>query len=270
MLTTQDMINQLTWTTPGAIRELDYNSDYTDAGEYAALAFIRDDIIGRPILDIGVGTGRTIGLLTSLSSDYRAIDYLPSMVELSRKRYPDVSIELGDARNLTGMPAGHFGFVQFSYNGIDSVGARDRVQVLANVHRVLAGNGLFLFSTLNMNGPIPRQRPWHIFLPKAPDPLRFAVRFARTLLWKPVEIFRWYRLRRHQDRGPGFLIAPLPAHHWAILAHYTSLERQIDELEQSGFSVVRIFSSEPGNVVLPGDNTSGFDYFHIVARKHCT
>ncbi|MES1191902.1 MAG: class I SAM-dependent methyltransferase [Steroidobacter sp.] len=267
MLTTQDMINQLTWTTPGAIRELDYNSDYTDAGERAALAFVRNDITGTPILDIGVGTGRTIGLLKPLSSDYRGIDYLQSMVELSRRRYPDATIELGDARNLPEMPADHFGFVQFSYNGIDSVSAHDRKQVLANVYRVLVNNGLFLFSTLNMNGPIPKQRPWHMFLPQAPDPLRFAVRFARMLLWKPVEVLRWYKLRKHQENGAGFLVAPLPAHHWSILAHYTSIERQVDELEQNGFAVVCIFSSEPGNVVLPGDDTSGIDYFHVVARK---
>lgn len=267
MLTRQDMINQLAWTTPGAVRDLDYNNDYTDAGERAALAFVRDHIIGTPILDIGVGTGRTIGLLKPLASEYRAIDYLQSMVEISRKRYPGVSIELGDARNLARMPANHFGFVQFSYNGIDSVGERDRIQVLANVNRVLIEQGLFLFSTLNRNGPIPKQRPWHMIWPKAPDFLRFAVRCARALLWKPVEALRWYQLRKHEEHGPGFLVAPLPAHHWAILAHYVSLDRQIEELERTGFSVVRVFSNESGNVVLPGDDTSSIDYFHIVARK---
>jgi len=266
MLSPQDAINQLAWTTPGAVQDLDYNSDYTDRGEHAALAFVRDNIIGKPILDIGVGTGRTIGLLKPLSSDYRAIDYLESMVELSRKRHPGVSIELGDARDLNRMPTSHFGFAQFSYNGIDSVGEHDRKQVLASVNRVLDDDGLFLFSTLNLDGPIPMQRPWHIWLPLAPDPVRFTVRFVRALLWKPAEVIRWYKLCKHEMRGPGFLVAPLPAHHWAILAHYISLERQLEELGDSGFSVIRIFS-ESGNVVRPGDDTSNIDYFHIVARK---
>lgn len=267
MLTAQDRINQSVWITAEARKELDDNTDFTDPGEQAAFEFIQKDIIGEPILDLGVGSGRTIKILKPLTHDYRAIDYLQSMVDISRKRYPDTVIELGDARYLSGMPENYFGLVQFSYNGIDSVAAQDRKLVLASVNKVLKQNGLFLFSALNLDGPIPDERPWRIHMPRVSNPARFAVRFLRSLLWKPIEVMRWHRLLKHGARGSGFLVAPLPAHHWGILAHYTSLTRQIEELEQSGFSVVCVFESETGMAVYSGDDTSAVSCFHFIARK---
>ena len=43
-------------------------------------------------------------------SDFR---YLPVMVEASRRRYPGVNVEVGDARSLDGHPSDHFGLVSF-------------------------------------------------------------------------------------------------------------------------------------------------------------
>src|SRR5690242_14789822 len=114
MVTVQDQINQNIWTKRDAVRELDFNHDFTDLGEKAAFEFIHNDIVGLPILDLGIGTGRTIKLLKPLTDEYLAIDYLPSMVDISRRRYPDAKIELDDARYLSKVPISYFGLVQFS------------------------------------------------------------------------------------------------------------------------------------------------------------
>ncbi|MES1196035.1 MAG: class I SAM-dependent methyltransferase, partial [Steroidobacter sp.] len=235
--------------------------------EQAAFDSIREEITATPILDIGVGTGRTIKILKRLTYDYRAIDYLQSMVDVSRKRHPDAVVERGDARDLSGMPENYFGFVQFSFNGIDSVAAHDRSRVLYNVNKVLKERGIFLFSTLNLDGPIPHERPWDIHFPRVRDPLRFAVRLTRELLWKPVEIIRWRRLQQHRNDGSGFMVAALPAHHWSILAHFISLARQIQELEEAGFSIMRVFGNNTSEMISPGDATTDVSWFHIVARK---
>ena len=41
---------------------------------------------GQPILDLGVGGGRTVPLLRAVSSDYVAVDYTPAMGEACRRR----------------------------------------------------------------------------------------------------------------------------------------------------------------------------------------
>ncbi len=268
MLSAQDKLNQSVWSTATAERDLDYNEVYTDEGERIALELVRQEVRGKPILDLGVGRGRTIPLLQPLTDDYRALDYLPQMVETSRNRHPGARVELGDARTLTGFPSGHFGLVQFSYNGIDAVRASERSQVFSAVRRVLAPGGLFLFSALNLGGPASRQRPWHLELPRTKDPLRFAVRLVRSLAWTPVHIAKWFSLKRHTEVGDGYAVAPLSAHHWSLVTHYTTLERQLNELEREGFGRDPVvIENQHGKRVALGDDTSAVDWFHFIARR---
>jgi SAM-dependent methyltransferase len=266
-LSEQDKLNQATWKTKAARRDLDYNDRYTDPGEHAALAYVAELLHRRPVLDLGVGTGRTVPLLTPLTDDYRAIDYIPLMVDICRRRYPHARVDVGDARELADCPSGHFGLVQFSYNGIDAVTATDRPLVFRAVRRVLAPGGLFLFSTLNLDGPGYRDRPWR-FEPNTSNPLKFGVRLARKLRWAPVDLVNWLRLQHHIQRGPGYAVAPLSAHHWRIVAHFTTLKRQLDELEREGFARDTVaFDSKEGARVAPVDDTSRFDWFHVVSRR---
>jgi SAM-dependent methyltransferase len=267
-LSKQDRLNQATWTGRAARDELDSNEIYTDPGERVAIEFLREEVRGKPILDLGVGLGRTIPLLKPLSSDYRAVDYMPLMAQICRERHPDASVEVGDARKLSGFPSGHFGLVYFSYNGIDAVSAADRKLVFSAVRRVLAPGGIFLFSTLNLDGPGYRVRPWHPDLPQTKNPIRYALSVARFIKWTPVHLMNWNRARRLSEYGEGYGVVPLSAHHWGIVAHYTTLRRQLDELEQEGFSRDGpVFENKQGSRVTVGDDTSQFDWFHIVARR---
>ena len=266
-LSEQDLLNQAAWKTTAARDELDSNELYSDPGERSAIESVRERVRGKPILDLGVGLGRTIRLLRPLTSDYRAIDYLPLMVKTCHERYPDACVDVGDARELTGLPAGHFGLVQFSYNGIDAVAAADRKLVFRAVRRVLASGGVFLFSALNLDGPGFRERPWHAPRPQTRDPLRYAVSVARAVRWMPRHLVNWRRLQTFNEHGPGYAVATLSAHHWTIVAHYTTLERQLDELEREGFSRdAAVYDNKSGARVRAGGDTSRFDWFHFVAE----
>jgi ubiquinone/menaquinone biosynthesis C-methylase UbiE len=57
--------NQSTWSKASSQRDLDRVARFTDPGERAALDLVRAEIRGKPILDIGVGTGRTIARWTT-------------------------------------------------------------------------------------------------------------------------------------------------------------------------------------------------------------
>src|SRR5688572_4908867 len=54
--------------------------------EQQAIDSVADEVRGQPILDIGVGAGRTVGALTQVSSDYLGIDYSAEMVAACRAR----------------------------------------------------------------------------------------------------------------------------------------------------------------------------------------
>jgi ubiquinone/menaquinone biosynthesis C-methylase UbiE len=133
----QDAINRSTWTQRGAVNWLSSNQGYTDGGEFAAYWRIADEVRDQPILDLGVGGGRTVSLLRPLSRDYVALDYLPELVDSARRKFPFVDIRTGDARDLSQFPDERFSLVVFSYAGIDAVGPEDRRRVLAEVRRVL-------------------------------------------------------------------------------------------------------------------------------------
>ena len=120
---------------------------WNDPGELGALTYVADRVRGLPVLDVGVGGGRTAALLRLLTDDYLGIDYTPEFVALARSRHPGVRFALGDARDLDGIPDNSRGFVLFSFNGIDAVDHEDRQLVMASVHRVLQPGGTFLFST---------------------------------------------------------------------------------------------------------------------------
>src|SRR5690606_37213574 len=68
--------------------------------EQACFARIADEARGRPILDIGVGGGRTVEALRNISDDYTGIDYSADMVAACRHRFPGVRFEHADARAL--------------------------------------------------------------------------------------------------------------------------------------------------------------------------
>jgi SAM-dependent methyltransferase len=264
----QSALNQKTWSTRSSQRDLDRVRSYTDPGERSAMQRIKDDVRGTPILDLGVGTGRTIAMLRPLSYDYRALDFSPAMVAVSRARHPEARIDLGDARTLAGFPAAHYGLVTFPYAGIDAMSPEDRRRVLASVRRVLAPGGMFYFSTLNLQGPSFRERPWRIRVWPTKNPLRAAWSVVSQMGGAPVDLVHWLQLRRAVERGAGYAVAPLSAHHYTVLMHYTTLEHELEELEQAGFQRdPLVFGSAGPRPLGDGQDLSRVDWFHVIARR---
>ncbi len=265
----QEGLNRAVWGEPGTVREYTRAQGFTDEGERALYALVAERVRGEPILDLGVGAGRTVPLLRPLASRYIAIDYAPQMVDACRARFPDVDVRVGDATSLADFEREQFGLVVFSFNGLDAIDHEKRSRALAEVGRVLRPGGYFWFSTLNMDGMGRRMRPWLPQLPKYEGaPLRYLVKTLRVLAGMPRRIRNRARLRPQFARGEGWCLETLSAHDYGLLMHYTSLSRELWELVEAGFeNDFVVLDSSFGKRLRVGDDCRDVFWFQILARK---
>lgn len=265
----QDQINRASWSRPTSADWLARGQGFTHEGERHAYFAIVDEVRNEPILDLGVGPGRTIPYLRALTPRYVAIDYLPQMVELARRRYPGTDIREGDARDLSCFDDDSFALVAFSFMGIDAVDHEGRQRVLREVRRVLKPGGIFWFSTLNKEGPAPRERPWRPHLPSRHLGVgQYALELYRAVRNVPRELANYHRIRHLSIDGDGWSVAPLSAHEFGLVVHYTTLEHQLAELAAAGFERnPTVYGNADGHVIAAGESLREEDSFNILARK---
>lgn len=78
-------INRSAWIRPRTLRYFESFQGWTDQGEAAAVVAVTEQIRGKRLLDIGVGAGRTVPIMRSISNDYRAVDFLAPMVDICQR-----------------------------------------------------------------------------------------------------------------------------------------------------------------------------------------
>jgi len=225
------------------------------AAEERALEKIAPLCRGRPILDLGVGAGRTTPFLLALSEDYLGVDYSPAMVEACRSRFPGVSFEVGDARRLGALADAHFALVVFSFNGIDYVEHSDRLSILGEIWRVLEEGGLFLFSSHNVRYDPRRLQPGlHRMAGRVKDHL--------------VSLRRFGTLCPHAGgNGAGAYRAEREFNGHILLTYYISAEAQCEQLHRAGFDCDGIFSHD-GDAIAPATiERTPSPWLYYLARK---
>jgi len=119
--------------------------------EEVIFSSLRDEIKDKPILDIGVGAGRTTAYLKAISQDYIGTDYSEKMINLCREKFGDTTLLLCDARNMSMFKDEQFAAVFCCYNALDDADPPDRMLMLKEIKRVLKKNGLFVFSSHNFD-----------------------------------------------------------------------------------------------------------------------
>ncbi|HEY8088247.1 MAG TPA: class I SAM-dependent methyltransferase [Polyangiaceae bacterium] len=262
-----DEINRRAWSVPSTVRSFRHREGWTDPGEGAALERVRAESVDQPILDLGVGAGRTVPMLLGISRDYVGLDYTPELVAVCRQEHPGVRIVHGDARDLSRFADRSFKLVVFSFNGIDAVNAADRITILREVHRVLRPGGAFLFSTHNRNGPgYGEGLTFGVY--RARNPVKLASRVVLAMLHARRTVRNYESLSGLHEEGDGYSIRNASAHDHGILVHYITLERQRRQLEETGFQPgPLVWASSDGRPLRPGDDTSDAWWFHVVAHR---
>lgn len=262
-----DAINRGTWRLPSTVRLYEKLEGWTDPGEQTAVEHVAARVRSQPILDIGVGAGRTTTLLKEVSRDYVGIDYTREMVEACRAKHPGMRIEHMDARDLGAFEDGRFALVMFSYNGIDAVDYADRQKVLREVHRVLRPGGLFIVSAHNRDGPGTREQKPRPHLQFTWNPLRLGWRILKLgRSWvQALHNHRRYSVL-NEDHG-GWAIMNCAAHDFGIVIVYTTLAEQRRQLANAGFVSELVVDNVAGRPVGEGADTANIAWFHHVVRK---
>ncbi len=220
-------------------------------------------IVGRSVLDIGVGAGRTIPYLHPFASRYVAIDYSAAMARSCRQRFPDVDTRVGDARDLA-FPDGSFSFVLFSYNGIDTVHPSERGRVLTEAFRVLQPGGVFAFSTHNLNfldGRLPGFRLKRVVFSR--NPLTLAARAFEVLRSGLAGYRNYKRLAKDQFIGQHYARVNEDVHDYSLLNCYAAPATTVRELQGAGFGNIRLI----GRDGRPATERSRDQWLYFIASK---
>lgn len=240
-----------------------------DAGEATVLSRVKNEIASQPILDIGIGGGRTVPYLHAISKFYIGIDFSEGMIRSARERFPDINIFVGDARDLSMFSSSQFAAVFFLGAGIDDISATDRLLVLHEINRILRSRGLLILATHNCDAHyIKSGLAYGLRLTAKPHVLikdnllrvrSFASHCARQLL----NLFTYREFVICMDYDECFADQPQPG---VILpTYYICMDAQIRQLAAVGFYEALVVD-QGGNAV--ADKTISKDLFlYYVVRK---
>ncbi|MGW5671059.1 class I SAM-dependent DNA methyltransferase [Micromonospora sp. NPDC003776] len=99
---------------------------------------------GRPVLEVGCGTGRITAHLHGLGLEVAGVDLSPGMVEVARRTYPELRFEVGSMTDLAAPDGGLAGLV--AWYSVIHLPPELLPGVFAGFHRVLAPGGHLLLA----------------------------------------------------------------------------------------------------------------------------
>jgi SAM-dependent methyltransferase len=217
----------------------------------------------KAILDIGIGPGRTVPYLSTLTSRYVGIDYSPNMLELACREFPNLCLLYCDARRLA-FADGSFDAAFFCWNAIDDAGHDERLAILAEVRRVLVTDGYFVFSAHNLAAP--RRSPY-VFrgFDLSANPIA-AVRENSSRIGRYARnILNHLRNRVREVHTERYSIINDQAHGYRLLTYYITRGNQVRQLVEEGFDRVEILNQQGAYINV--DDPCGDGWVYYVARK---
>ena len=224
--------------------------------ELTVLEELKEELPHFRMLDIGVGLGRTTKYFAPLVTEYIGVDYSFNMIKICRQRYPHLRLEVADARNLGFLRKNYFDLVLFSFNGIDNVQHEDRMQILREIHRILKKDGLFCFSTLNLNAWL----------------LKPMFRFSKSprLLYRSTYNFLLnnsvWRSLKAKTKGKHKMIY-FTYKDFLLRNYFITPYEQLRQLQATGFSDTRAYDLNSGKVVSKPENMRDYYIYFLTKAK---
>lgn len=253
-----DEINRKWYTKPSAVSAFS-SDDILEPPLALALLKYHDYIASQPVLDVGVGAGRTTLYLTRLTSAYVGIDYSDAMVNHCRARFPGARFERCDAQDLSMFGDESFRFVLISFAALGAIGHAPRIRALQEIARVLEPGGVLAFSAHNRRCMRMRGGP--------------SLDRSRNPLTQAANVVDWIRRTRNHARmrpleydGNEYALVNDPSHDYTLLHYYIAKDAQRRQLESTGFRLLEMYDHD-GNTIVEGDDDRASPWIWYAARK---
>ena len=232
------------------------------AAERAIIERLGAWLVGRSMLDIGIGGGRTTSHFAPLVATYVGVDYSPAMIAACKARFGDevdnVTLAVEDVRSLSSFETGSFDFVLFSFNGLDCIGHSDRLRALGELHRVCAPSGFVCFSSHNL-GFLPSLYRLRL------DPRTNLNHRARASL--QLAVFRLLNQPRRALDQARYATVREPYANFRAETYYVMPSEQLAQLDRAGFSAVDVYGWDGRRIELAEvDHARDMCLYYLVAR----
>lgn len=213
---------------------------HLDPPEITIKKILLNDLPKWRMFDIGVGTGRTTEHFANIVKAYVGVDYSLPMVSACKRKFSH-RFELADVRDLSKFKGQDFDFILFSNNGIDTLNHKDRLKALAEITQVGHKGTYFCFSTHNLQsaGSLRKKEPYKA---KWMKQLRMGLGYLQLRI--QLSIYQTFKqCLTHMILRDG-------AEAFRLQLYYVRPDEQIQQLQQAGFSDIRIFSTDGHEVNL--------------------
>jgi ubiquinone/menaquinone biosynthesis C-methylase UbiE len=241
--------NQAVYSRAGIVRY--YTQIHAlQPAERAILEQLSDRLPTLKMLDIGIGGGRTTHHFHRRVGDYTGIDYSAAMIAACQQRFsqasPSPTLAVVDARHMEQFPDSSFDLILFSFNGIDYVSHRDRLQILQEIHRVGKPGAYVVFSSHNL------QALAHDFDYRQQISFNPLKTYVNLVMWALVRRFN-RAITLDRIKTADHLILRDEAHNFRLQTYYIRPEQQIQQLA-FGFHSIDVYPWQQGEKVAePGD-----------------
>ncbi|MFN5472923.1 MAG: class I SAM-dependent methyltransferase [Pseudanabaena sp.] len=218
--------------------------------EQTILDLLRDEWSSMKMLDIGVGGGRTTQYFSGVVQEYIGIDYSEEMIAACQQRFRSQSqmFEVVDARDMSQFSDNSFDFILFSFNGIDVVSHRDRLQVLREISRIGKSGGYFFFSSHSLQG-LEREFNWKTHVSFNPFKT-----YVNMIMFTLLRFFN-RSISLHQVKLSDYAIIQDESHNFRLKQYYVRPQAQLYQL-QANFDNIRIYSWKSGLELLTQQDVS--------------
>jgi ubiquinone/menaquinone biosynthesis C-methylase UbiE len=239
-----------------------YNSAITlHKPEQIILNSLRPSLSKMKMLDIGVGAGRTTIHFAPLAREYVGIDYSANMVDACKKKFSENKkwlFKVVDATNLQVFKDSDFDFVMFSFNGLDYIlDHQNRKKAICEIWRVLKPNGIFYFTTHNLN-----------YLWRFCDFKSFSFNEIRRMLLMRIYNWKSWRIIRQRNKNITHLTANNGTHNFGTSNYFISPKYQITALRELGFKEIRVYDLEGKFIEQSSvDENDDNSYLHYLCKK---
>jgi ubiquinone/menaquinone biosynthesis C-methylase UbiE len=256
-------VSRREYNAPGISESYARNTKLLKAEEFI-LSYLSEEIKDKAILDIGVAAGRTVPYLSAHTEDYTGIDYSESMLQQCRAKHRNVKLLLCDATNMVAFADGAFDTVFSCFNVIDDADHEDRTRILGEVHRVLKKNGVFVFSTHNLDSKRRSAFKFRGFVSAQNPPELIKQNLVRLKRYF-TGILNHLRNKRNEVWEKNFSIINDSSHNFKLMTYYIKKEHQLRQLEDAGFSQVEMVAENGAFISPEQDCHDGWIYY--ICRK---